>query len=701
MANDDILRLLIIDHTPDEAELLINVLRKGGNIVRPKYINDRESFNAALEDHAWDFILAARQVGSFLAIDVLNAMRHKKADTPVIIIVDDGSDLADHQVEAMRIGARDVIVRDAHDHLLLVVQRELENLLERRAHRRARHTLNESQKRYKALFGASEQAIAYILDGVHIHANSAYLDEFGYAESDDIASIPLMDLIAPDHQARFKDFMRHLIKHRELPAEIQLQGLRSDEKTFPLDMRFTEATYDGEECLQLTIKPQGGDSGAQDKLDEMARKDQVTGLFNRRHFMDALGEAVSSALNEEMRGAMLYIQLDTYALIKDTVGPEGTDTLIKDIAAILRETMPKQSLAARYGDDIFAVILKGIGLKESEVFAQLLCKKVKEHITETSGQSVTTTCSIGISNINEAVDGVDEVLGNAKNARDISFKEGGDKVHLFDPVEDVAHTESIEGDAGEEIRSALVEDRLSLVFQPIVSLHGDSTEQYEVFLRMIGRNGELFAGKALFVAAAREGLVVDLDKWVVERALSLLSSRHADGKETHFFIKISDAAIQDEAMLLFLSKVLKETGVKGDYLTFEISETSAVGQIKLAKAYVSALKQLRCSAALEHFGSSLNSYSILNHIDVDYLKIDSALVANISSDEECKTQVREIQEKARELGKTTIASNVQHTADLAALWQCGVHCAQGNAIQEPSDTLAYDFSEDDEGTISM
>ncbi len=217
-------------------------------------------------------------------------------------------------------------------------------------------------------------------------------------------------------------------------------------------------------------------------------------------------------------------------------------------------------------------------------------------------------------------------------------------------------------------------------------------EVYEVYLRVSGESGQLLSESSIFSAEVNAGLVTKLDQWVIERVVALMAERQRGGHNTHFFVKLSEQAIVDESMLLFISKQLRAAHVSGKCLVLKISEASATSQVKNVKAFIKGLKQLDCRTALEHFGTGLTSFNTLRHVPVDFLKIDADLVHTLATDHESQSAVRSIVEMARSLRKRVIAVGVEDAATLATLWDMGVHFAQGDGIQVPSESLEWDFA---------
>ncbi|MGD8515226.1 MAG: EAL domain-containing protein, partial [Granulosicoccaceae bacterium] len=277
----------------------------------------------------------------------------------------------------------------------------------------------------------------------------------------------------------------------------------------------------------------------------------------------------------------------------------------------------------------------------------------------------------------------------------IAHKEGGNQTHVHNPIADEAASKEHDATWSDAIRHALDHDGFYLSFQPIVSLHGDTKENYEILIRMRGEDGEEILPEKFISAAHKTDLILQLDRWVIRTALDRLAQEQANGKQLTFFIKLSEKSIADTELQIWISEQLKENRVTGESIVFQLSEPSAMMRLTESKGFIKAMKQLHCMVALEHFGTGVNSLNALKHLDVDYLKIDGALIHDLTDNNESQETVKSIIQTAHSMGKLTIAEYVQDANSLAVLWQFGVNYIEGHFLQEASTELDYDFSSED------
>lgn len=686
---DDIIWLIVVEESANDAELILNSLRKARFPIRPRHIEDEEDLQNALSEHQWDLIISVPQVGDFAVADVCEMVNMSKQDVPIVALVDKLD--ANNMAELFKVGVRHIVPSGSDACLQVIVGKELADLADRRKRRHLEQLYKESQRHNKMLLETSRDAIAYVHDGMHIHANPSYLEMFGYESMDDLEGLPIMDLVSIEDRQKFKEFMRDFMTDaKEQDREIDLEGLKSSNRRFKSKMEVGQAIYDSERCIQIIIR----DQSQNEELKRARQRDQLTNLYNRPYFIELLEKTLGKAMETGARGLLFYIILDNFNTIRESVGVGGSDLVVKNIGEVLG-TIAKEGILARFADNAFTLLLMDIDVKQATELAEKICKSVEANINEVGKQTVITTCSIGIDLVlASSTASAQDVLDNATFACQQVVKKGGKTFEIYVPVidpDDIKIKDII------RIIEAAVkkpDGRLSLRYQPMVSLHGETQEIYEVFLRVTDEAGSIVPTGKLFQAAEQANLTIHLDKWVLQEVIKVLMKQQKKGHETHFFVKLSDQAIKDENVLLYIRQLLKSSRLPGEWITIEISESTAISQIKLAKAFITSLNAMGCKSALEHFGTGLNSATTLKHLPVDFVKIDSSFSKGLSSNQENQKAVKDIVKLAHDLGKRAIAEAVEDADSLMILWQCEVDFAQGHYIQEPIEDLSYDFTEE-------
>lgn len=679
------IRLLILEDSQNEAERLVSLFRNAGNATRVHRLTSSDDLAEALQQ-SWDLLVAAPHSSNLDPLEALNAIRKQAKDIPFIQMVE-GND-ADAITEALALGAQDALPQGEDERLVLIAKRELANLNERRARRVAEVALREAEKRCQLLLNSSVDAITYVHDGMHIYANRAYLQLFGYEDAEELEGMPMIDLIDPADQASFKDFLKN---YAEGSAELNCGGVTIDGKTFRANMSFSPATYDAEPCIQVVIRAEANNAELEEKLREISSQDLVTGLYNRTYFLSLMDGAVNQAVSSGRSATLAYIEVNQYSTLLAEAGMAGVDLLLTDLANLLRGHFGQQAELARFGDDVFCALLADQTPEQCREGLQSLLKKVEGHLFEVSGRTLQTTLSIGVAGVNEQTAKAQEVVDRAHRCAD---ELPGNGLKIYDPADDLRKAAS-QGNVVAMVQQALEQNSFRLLFQPVISLRGDSFEHYEVLLRLLDPEGkEVAPGE--FMSAAREACLAEkLDRWVILNAIKLLAEHRSKGHETRLFVHLSSNSLQDPSLLPWLSVALKAARLPSDALVFQFNEPDAIAYLKQAKALTEGLAQLHCKVALCQFGCSLNPFNTLKHLTVDFVKVDGSYSQDLTTaenQEALKTLLASLHAQA----KLTIVPFVESASALATLWQAGVNYIQGYYLQGPSQSMDYDFSSGDE-----
>ena len=691
MSNENLLRVLTIFDSSEEAEVLINVLRKAGYIIRDIRVEDDEDMETAIEENPLDIILAKQTTPIFNATQAIKLLMTSGRDLPLIVITPKGQEAT--AIETLNLGARDAVASDQGARLKFVVKRELSDLQNRRVLRRNEKLLHETEKRTRNLIDSSRDAIAYVHDGAHIYANEAYLKMFGYADLEDIEGMPILDMVSSDQHKKLKEFLRGYAKGQITDDTLDVVGQHIEGKTFNITMEFSNASMEGESCSQIIIRDQAQSKELEKQLNVLSKQDLLTGLYNHTYFIEQADKMISRAVDGQAKGSLLYIMLDKYEEIKANVGISGRDLVLTDIATLLKEKISNLGLLARFEGAVFTLLLNNADQAQAEKIADGICKIIHNHISEVNDKSITATSSIGITTINETTSNLQDCLARAEKGALAAEKSGGDQFSIFNPaIEEMAEKEQHTVWAN-KIKVALKENKFHLLYQPVVSLRGEPGAHYEVLVRMTDDDGSEILPNEFLPAAAETGLMNYVDRWIIAHVFMLLAERMKHGTNTRFFIKLSAGTLTDLEFLPWVTERIKSLRLDSDSLVFTINEATALNYLKQAKVTLQGLRSINCRVGLENFGTEQNMFQSLKHLDVNYLKIDASLALNLKDSIENQEKLKEIAEEANEKGIMAIAAFVEDANSMALLWQSSVAFIQGHFLQQPDSELKYDFDE--------
>lgn len=649
----DTLHLLLLTHSQNEAENIISLLRNSGSATRAHFVESLEDFTNQLQEKVWDLLITYPQVGDIQSSDLFKQIKRLNKDLPVILINSDVTPaLMEHSI---RQGACTIVPKDETDLLLLVIQRELNHLRARRELRTMDIRFRDTEKRCQHLLESSRDAIAYIHDGMHVFANQAYLDLFGYKNTDDLSGMPIMDMIESSAQQEFKRILRELQKNANGSLSLKSKGINGEGKSFEMSLSFSPDTYADEECTQVSINLDNDNSELQEKIKEFSSKDLLTGLYNKPYFNSKLDEATTLAVRQGATGCVYYINIDQFGRLNSEFGISHADTILCEVANKIKSLSQPTDILARVGEDIFCLLRLGTSAEKSLVLAEKIRDEIDHLLIEVGNRTATLTVSIGVALISETSSRSDDILQNAHSASVTAHKNNkstGNSVHLFVPESDESNSET--NNIDNDLISAIKSNQLHLLFQPLLNIKGDDTEHYEVYLRLKSPSGEILSGGDLFDSdAISEDVKRKVDRWVIIQSTKVLSSHRIKGHNTKVFINLSSASLTDENLPSWLAVALTASGLPKGSVILQFNEDDAIRTLKQTQDFTHALREKGIPSAISRFGCALNPMQNLKRLAVDYVKLDGSFTQELSNETAFK-HLKTMLEKLRDEEKITI-----------------------------------------------
>ncbi len=685
-AKDITLRLLIVDDSAESAEAIVSTLRNSGIAVRPSRPQSPDELGQALSQPI-DLVLAANSY----AIPQLLLTQQVAAsgkDIPMILLTD--SIDAQMLLDSAANGIRAIALRQQPDHLLSVVQTEWTDLQARRGLRRIEAQMRETERRCDALISSSRDPIAYIHEGMHIRANEAYLDMFGFESFEDVEGISLLDMVAPQHVENFKQLLKSLSKGEAPPPQYEVDARNQDGDTFPATMEFTAATYEGESCFQIVFRRREEfDPELAREVEALRQRDQVTGLLNRPTFMVQLENAVAQVGRSDGQYGFLLVEPDHYARLLPDIGLDSADALIAALGQKLAQAIGEDAQLARFGEHNFALLTEGDYAHTAQM-AERVRSAFASSVFSIGERSATVTVSIGGVQVGEKIASVGQVLNRANDCARAAIELGGNTFKVFDPgAADRVEEERIQSWV-QRIRQAVAGDGFHLRFRPVLNLMGEPIQLYDTSLQM-ENNGEM-VGPATFLPIAQEHeLLAPINRWVVANAIRALGERRRAGHRTHLMVRITPESFSDPELLSVIRTGLLAEGVEGAQLWLQIPEAKVFTHLRNAQQFLSDVTVLGCKVGLEQFGSGLDSFQLLAHFQPGFLKLDSAFTADPAQAKEQLEKTQEITTKAQSAGILTIAEFVSDASTMSLLFSAGVDYVEGDFVGPPTAEMDFEF----------
>ena len=424
-----------------------------------------------------------------------------------------------------------------------------------------------------------------------------------------------------------------------------------------------------------------------DELNFQASHDSLTSLVNRRAFEARLASAISTASQQNLEHVLFYMDLDQFKIVNDTCGHAAGDELLKEIAQLLRTKIRSGDTLARLGGDEFGVILMNCPAVRALFISEEILSIIGDFRFEWMGQNFSVGISIGMVPIDACSPEMHQLLANADAACYQAKESGRNRVYVYQEKDEALSQRRGDMAFVSRLRKFIDEEHMVLYYQNIQSLENtkDDALQYEVLLRIVDENNDIIPPSNFMHAAERYGLIEQIDRWVVTNMIRLLASNPLHfSKLKYASINLSGISISKPEFLNFLIEQINNAKDVATKICFEITETSAIGNLSAVKKLMRKLKEYGVKFSLDDFGTGMSSLSYLKDLPVDYVKIDGVFIRDIQKDAVDWAMVRAINQLAHAMNKQTVAEFVESQEVLDMLKSIDVNFAQGYLISKPS-----------------
>jgi diguanylate cyclase (GGDEF)-like protein len=435
---------------------------------------------------------------------------------------------------------------------------------------------------------------------------------------------------------------------------------------------------------------------AQARVHRLAYFDSLTGLANRENFRSAVAADLRRAPGATHGAAVLFIDLDDFKRINDTLGHAVGDELLKDVATRLTaavrssdsivqaETPGRQDgrMLARQGGDEFIVYLGEIATRaDAAMIAYRILEKLAVPVT-VHAHEITVAPSIGIAMWPDDGAGIDELLRNADLAMYHAKRSRGEPVAFFDRSMSELSARRATLEAG--LRRAVPEQQLRLVYQPVIDLGTDQVCAMEALLRWDLPGIGAIAPTEFLPIAEASGLMLQIGRWVLEQACRDAAAWLDAGLPlTRIAVNVATSQLVGVEFIAEVQRALAATGLPAEHLEIEITESALLLDENAARRAIAGMKRLGVRVAIDNFGTGYSNLGRLKELDVDRLKIDRKLIADLALDDRDAALSRAIIDMALALGLSVTAEGVEHLHQLALLQQQKCREAQGFLVSHP------------------
>ncbi len=687
---NETIRTLFVTSNPNRAEEVISSIRTRGSAIRPEQVSGSDALAEALEGRRFDVIVLI-EPGLALTREHVDAALHASGRRTPLVIMTERPEPA--RIDDYEAGAYAVVDHELHELAGILAVRAAEQFQLRQRMGRMDASLQESERRCQLLLDNSRDAIAYVHEGMHIYANASWRERFGIADPEEVEGLPLMDLIAPESRDELKGLLRRFQSGEEGDQTHQAFQLQAFDGTpFEANLRLSTASVEGEACTQVLLDSAQEDPELAEKIDYLSQRDLVTGLYNRQHFSGMIETAQSQAAQSEKPFALVTLAVDRFPEIRANVGMSASDLLLADIGKLIEDHFPDPAIAARLEAEHFGIVVPDTRRNEVEARIHGLMEAVTGRVFELGNASTNCSLSAGIVIADETAVDTEELLTHADRALQEAVEAGGGNHRFFRPAEGEMTQAQNDQQWKLRIQDALEHNRLELLYQPIVNLHGADRPRYSVFVRLRDAEGHIHEPDAFLPSAERTEMAAPIDRWVLKTALQMLAEQLKKDPTTQFFLKLTNGSLGDPSVVSWLHDDLHGMRIPADNVVVELKEPTVVTHLKPAIHVARGLQEMHGHLCIDDFGSGLNPFQLLQHLEADHIKLDPSYVKNLAESEENQQLIREHTDAAHAKGKQVIVPYVEDAGVLAVLYSLNVNLVQGYFLQAPMPAPTFDFT---------
>ncbi len=554
--------------------------------------------------------------------------------------------------------------------------------------RRAEQALRRADARFRAAFEDAPMGIALVDPELNIiDANHWLASMLGLARSA-LVGLDFAQVVPEDERAGLRHFMLQRLTQHNGTSQREQSLLRPNGELRSATVHVVVQDEEDNQAPYLIVQlvDVTDIKRSQEQMERLAYYDPLTGLANRRLFMDRLEQALQRSLRSGKPSAVLFLDLDQFKKINDTHGHDAGDMLLKVVADRLRNSVRREDTVARLGGDEFNVLLHEVrdvdaAGQVAENLLQALCKPVT---TENITLSVTT--SIGIAMLPS--DGTDAaaLVQRADHAMYQAKQQGRNTFRFYADSLSARFTERM--GYAQALEQALARDELTLFYQPILSLDGTALHSVEALLRWQHPQRGLLAPSAFLDASEHAGLMRELDLWAVRHALTQLAAFDAAGYDIPAIaLNISGRHIGDAEFVRVLGHAADAAQIATSRVALELPERLLVRDLDLAEQWLQSLRSLGFEIGIDDFGAAASSINAITQLPVQRVKLDNSVVQRLATSSTAAVLTETVIELCRRVGREVIAEGLETEAQQARLARAGCAFAQGYLLAAPQTAI--------------
>jgi len=547
-------------------------------------------------------------------------------------------------------------------------------------HRDAERSIRDSEERLRKFSDATSEGIVFLNGGVITDANEAAAH---------MVRLPVEQLIG-QLNARFiapesmEIVVNHIRSGFERPYEVTL--IRADGTRFAAELVGKDIVSSGKTQRMTAIRDISDRKQAEARIQFLAHHDTLTHLPNRALLMDRLQVLLSSARRQGSLIGILFIDLDNFKTINDSLGHFAGDELLKRVASRLQSCLRGADMVGRLGGDEFVVVVTD--LAKAEDIAPV-CEKISEAISEPFSleeQILSVSGSIGIAVFPKDGETPDTLIRNADAAMYLAKDRGRSNYQYFTPSLNKSAFQALSMESG--IRKAIKQVEFLLHYQPEVMAKTGVVNTVEALIRWKHPELGLLGPDQFISVAEHRGLIMPIGRWVINEAIRQGRAWADEGTAVRIAVNLSAIQFKQKDLVEDIAARLREHGVSGEMLELELTESLFMEDVNATSRTLYQLKDLGISLAVDDFGTGYSSLSYLKRYPIDKIKIDRSFVRDLPLDADDVAITIAIISLATSLGLKVVAEGVETQTQLAFLEENHCDYIQGYLVSQPLDPQA-------------
>jgi EAL domain-containing protein (putative c-di-GMP-specific phosphodiesterase class I)/GGDEF domain-containing protein len=689
MDQNQVINVLIAAERLADGEQLVNLLRKAGFSLHAEAVSNAPALRERLQQRRWDLLLHLPGNAALPAADLCRLLEDQALDVALVLIGDagDGDILPTDNSFACAVCAQGDLQDPLQAAALIRTARHaLDALQTRRDLRRAQAQLKELQRRYELVLDSATDAIAYLHDGLYLHANLAWCTLFGVEDVEALSHQPFLDLVDDADVEAVRQTLRQA--RTGTPPPCLFTALTAGGSRTRLQLEAMAAMYDQQSALQIILSPATGNVAHARQLRLLRSQDLVTGLPNRGSLLTRIEAAIAQAIEERGENVLALARLQGFDDFLSLVGRAAANYVLVDTATLLRQSTPADALVAHCGEGEFAVLISGPDNAAQALLASAATLDSRLQALLPAGTDL--RLSIGSTFINELTPSAELAVDRARH--NLTVRENSSPAAVA-PEDPYGTPEQM----FQRLEEAFEHEDFILVFQPVVSLKEDGLERYEVRIRLQD-HGTLIYPPRFLELANQHGLGEQIDRWVCSKSLQLLQERQNPALK--LTLNLTHNSVISEAFLPWLQQQMLARRIQAGQLILQLSELDVISSPAYVAGFCKQLRALDIPLSITHYGCTLHPGQYASLDDADFVKLDKSLLHGIGQDAGKRERLNTTVKSLHARGLLVIAPMIDQIELLPLLWQASVNFVQGNCLQEPSARMDFSFVQDEEITLN-